>query len=444
MNRLASIVTFALVAALGLTAQAHEPGDENKPDPPLAMRVIAPSAKGTWLLRIDNIGDEPARIAADVRLLTFEVRVPVENLKRPNQHGYTRTATVCDGPKAFGLENSFPGGRELVLEPGTSYVEEFDPQLICFGKDAELLVPGARVTPRYGFATQSAWVKTGPAAPFVADAAKRPRRFRPLRRLPGATFTLSHSPPVVFGPPPPDGGPGANASGPGGKAPDGKGDPAAEGPPSEHEGEWGKPGPERPKPPSAEEATRHRPRVPQAPVKRPPPDELGARMTLTTTHYDDAQRATDVQLSVQAHNTGERPVFVALRPRMLDFVVRGPDGVVRCRRTSQRHLVPRDLFRTLHHGKHVHMDVLLAEVCPQGTFDRPGLYRAMPILHADANGQQYGLQALTGVVSVSDPGDPGGTHDKDDDVTLIRVRDGRKPFYRDEPATMPTRVLPQE
>lgn len=166
-------------------------------------------------------------------------------------------------------------------------------------------------------------------------------------------------------------------------------------------------------------------------------------MTLTATHYADARRPTDIQLSVQAHNTGERPVFVALRSRMLSFHVLGPNGVVRCQRPSVDHAVPRDLFRTLHHGKHVHMDVLLAEVCPPGTFDRPGLYFAIPELHADADGRQYGLSAITGLVTTRDPGDPGGTHQVEDDATLIRVTRGRRSFYRARPRQLPTRVLPR-
>jgi hypothetical protein len=87
--------------------------------------------------------------------------------------------------------------------------------------------------------------------------------------------------------------------------------------------------------------------------------------------------------------------------------------------------------------------VMLAEVCPPGTFNRQGLYKVIPTLHADADGRQYGLSALTGKVTTRSPGTPGGKHDAEDDSTLVRVRRGRLDFYKTPPTAIPTRVLPQ-
>ncbi|MEM9696603.1 MAG: XdhC family protein, partial [Myxococcota bacterium] len=129
------------------------------------------------------------------------------------------------------------------------------------------------------------------------------------------------------------------------------------------------------------------------------------------------------------------------RSRMLDFRVIGPDGLVRCKRASQGHKVPRDLFGTLPHGKHKHLDVMLSEICPRGTFDRPGLYAAIPTLHAEADGEQYGLSAVTGRVTVRDPGQVGGTHTVGDDATLIRITRGRKRCYKNPPRAVPQRML---
>jgi hypothetical protein len=471
-------------------AEAHDKKDEALPPPPVRMRIIAPSAQGPWLLRIDNESDAKVRIPADVRLLTFQVRAPsTRSGRRSYANGWARRATTCDGPGAFGLTDHFPVRRELVLEPGHSYTEEFDPRLICFGKDAELLVPGAKVKPYLGWKPKPRWSKRMASAPFAADAASVPRKYRPLRRLEAPTIVLSHDPPVTYGPkgegpappqqsdpkeakPPkeaspkdkgakgdePGGAPGPPSQPPDSGMPDRLPPPGAEGAgradqggrqrrqghgrKGHHHGDEGSPKAE-----SAEQASMHRPRRKRRrlnPVTPPPPqDDLGAKMTLTATHYADARRPTGVQLSVQAHNVGERPLFVALRSRMLSFRVLGPNGMVLCRRQSVDHEVPRDLFRTLHHGKHVHMDVLLAELCPPGTFDRPGLYYAIPTLHADADGRQYGLSAVTGIVTTRDPGDPGGTHRIDDDATLIRITRGRLPFYRGRAKELPTRVLPK-
>ena len=460
-TRLVAIAALAVAAQLPASdvAQAHDAKDEKLPEPPVRMRVIAPSAQGPWMLRIDNESETKVRIPADVRLLTFEVRTPSDApMRRTYAGGWSRRAAVCDGPKAFGLTGWFPARRELVLEPGHSYTEEFDPRLICFGKDAELLVPGARVKPYLGWKPRPKWSRKMEAAPFAADTASAPRRYRPLRRLEAPTLVLSHAPPVVYGPGGDERVPAANVTQGGagerekaGRAPWPPSQPPDSGPRLRQE----PPGTEeqhargrhkgKREPKSAEEASMHRPRRRRtAPRPDPPPqDDLGAHMTLTATHYADARRPTDIELSVQAHNTGERPVFVALRSRMLSFRVLGPNGEFRCQRPSVDHAVPRDLFQTLHHGEHMHMDVLLAEVCPPGAFDRQGLYFAIPELHADADGRQYGLSAITGLVTTRDPGDPSGTHQLEDDATLIRVTRGRRPFYRGRPRQIPTRVLPR-
>jgi hypothetical protein len=475
-----------LVLVIAPSAAAHDKGDENKPPPPVSMRIIAPSAKGPWLLRIDNEGDQALFIGADVRLLSFEVSAPLPP-KKLGRGKTWQTAAKCDGPKAFGLDDHFPAGRELVLEPGQSYVEEFDPRLICFGKNADLLVPGTRVKPYFGWQPRPKWRRGMETAPFVADAATRPRKYRPLRRLEAPTVLLSYAPPAVYGPeaPPPKAKPGRvdersskkspkgaqgersksakastptkDARGDGGYGPRGTRDyedPAR--PEDEREatakdrGMAGAPQAESKEAPSkatsrdAEQASEHRPRpIVPTPKKKPPPeDALAARLALTASHYSDSARPTDISLSVQAHNVGQRPLFVALRGRMLSFHVEGPDGPVECSRATTEHKVPRDLFRLMHHGTHIHMEVMLGEVCPAGTFDRPGLYLAIPTLHANAEGKEYGLSAATGVATTRGAGHVSGTHDPRDDATLIRIRDGRRPFYGDGPQQLPTRVLP--
>ena len=444
--------TWVLSAALMLTltaeVAAHEKEDEKLPPPALKMRIIAPSAQGPWLLRLDNEAEEPLRIAADVRLLRFEVRVPSKE-RLVHAHGWTRRSTVCDGTKDFGLGDHFPVNRELVLEPGQSYVEQFDPRLICFGKDADLLVPGALVKPSMGWPPQKVWGNKMQAAPWVADSAQAHRHYRPVRRIEAPSMVLSHSPPVVYGPG--DAGTGtaaaeATTTKDGAKEPaeDAKKQDAEREAPAKGSGEADSATGDdtRHGPRSAEEASRHQPGPPPPPLPpSPPEDQLAARMTLTASRFADSVRPTDIEVQVQAHNTGERPVFAALRDRMLSFRVMGPDGVVMCKRQSAGHQVPRDLFSTIHHGKHVHMLVMLAEVCPPGTFNRQGLYRVTPTLHADADGRQYGLSALTGKVTTRMPGVPSGQHHEADDFTLVRVKRGRVDFYKTPPTALPTRVL---
>lgn len=430
-SNLLSSCVLLLVSLLATPVLAHQPKDAKLAPPEVALRLIAPSAEGAWLLRIDNEGERPVRLAADIRLLTLEVRAPSASKSRwrRTRGGWDRRAVTCNGPKIFGLTQRFPARRELILEPGQSYVEQFDPRLLCFGKDAAGLVPGARVKATFGWPDNA---RRGlSSAPFVVDDARSPRENRPLRHLSAPTIVLSHGPPVTWGP---------RVRGRGGKegaGPSSKGEPAA-GKPSEGTANDDPGGGT-----SATEASRYEPQRPAAVRPPPPKDELAAALTLTADRWADGRRPTDIALSVQAHNVGDRPVFVALRSRMLSFRIYGPDGLVKCPRATKGHEVPRDLFRTLNHDKHIHMDVMLAEVCPANTFDRPGLYWAVPTLHAEADGKEYGLSAATGEVTVRDAGTPGGSHQAGDDATLVRITRGRAPFYGSKPAAVPTRVIPE-
>ena len=89
------------------------------------------------------------------------------------------------------------------------------------------------------------------------------------------------------------------------------------------------------------------------------------------------------------------------------------------------------------------MNVMLAEVCSREVFRRPGLYRVIPSLHAQADGHVHGLRAPIGVITVRDKGNVSGKHDEHDDATLVRVRFGRRRFYRQRPVAIPTRILPR-
>jgi hypothetical protein len=431
-------VAAGLCVVLGSgTASAHDKADEAMPEPPVRMQLLTPSATGPWLMRVDNHGEQAVRIVADVRMLSFVVKTPAT--KKGKRRRRARTET-CNGPKAFRLERHFPADRQLVLLPGESYVEQFDPRLICFGKQAKLLVPGAKVTAKLGWKPNKRRRRMS-SAPFAADDAASPRQFRPLRRLKAEEVTLDDSPPVVYGNDVKGRSEGSGAA-KGGDAKAGTLKPDQLKP--DQLKKDGKRGVAADKKPPGDEPATKQPATgePKRSKDAATPDALGARLALTASHYADARRPTEIVLSVQAHNAGQRPLFIAVRDRMLSFAIEGPNGPVKCSRPSVRHKVPRDLFRQLHHGKHVHMNVLLAEVCPPGTFDRPGLYVATPTLHVDASGTEYGLTAAVGTVTTSDRGDVGGTHEARDDATLVRVKQGRKPFYNRPPRSLPTRILP--
>jgi len=392
--------------------------DSKPPLPKIRMRVIAPAPRGPWLLQIQNDGPEPLRIPADLRLLRLEVWSPLKN-----GGGWTKRSKICDGPKDFGLTRTYPHRRALLLEPGMSWIEEFDPRFICFGKQAALLEPQARVRPTFGFVPRSTKrLKRAEKAPFVVDGTLGPRDLRRIKRLVGPTMLLSHSALEL------------DATTTTGRFMASK---ELASTAHERDNQDASPGHAHPHPHASQgEGDKGSGATTTAAPSAQPIDELAAALTLTTSRYADAAAARDIAVSVEAHNTGGRPVMVALRARQLAFLVEGPDGTVKCPRGSRDHRVPRDLFRTLDDGKHIHMYVLVAEACPPNTFNRPGMYIVTPTLYADASGRELGLDALTGKITTREPGDVGGTHTRDDDASLVRLRFAPRPYYK--PAAKPT------
>jgi len=425
---LALVITTAPKPCFG--HQNKGPQDQELPPVPARLWIIAPSAQGSWILRIDNESDEAIRIPADVRLLRFTVR-PLKNKR------WVSRPVICDGPRAFGLQRRFPARRALLLRPGYSYVERFDPRLFCFGKKAKAIAGGSLIKASYGWPERPRWSKRPERPPFVAESTKLPRKYRPLRQLKSPTLLLSYMAPQ----PEADSvetaetadrpvGPTAAPIGAAGDDPyDGADEGKDEANTSATPGNTTTPSSAKP--------------ISKTPAVLPRVvDELAPRFALTASRYADAAHARNIIVSVQTHNAGKRSAPVVLRRRQFSFKVFGPNGRTLCRRSTADHTVPPDHFRTLRHGKHIHLRVLLAELCPHGTFNRPGLYWAVPKLFADESGSDFGIRAMTGVAKVTDEGPVSGTHRESDDATLIRVRSGSGHFYRRRPHGIPTRLLP--
>ncbi len=368
----------------------------------LRMRLVAPTAGGVWGLRIDNTSSHPVRLAADVRLLRLTITPPASEKsgrRKPR-------VTVCDGPTDFGLRHQYPAGRALILAPGFSYAERFDPRLICFGAKAKHLVSGATVSATYGFRPKAKWQRGAARPPFVVEfhstgdeRVSRRWLVAPWLTLPGG---MSRE---------------ANAA-------------ALQGFPAPHPGLLP---PALVIPKETTTAT-----APATASKTKASTET--RLTLTTSRHADAAKKRDLRLSVQAHNAGPRPLLVALRARQLSFLVAGPDGTKDCRKPG-RHHVPRDLLRRLKEGKHIHIDVLLGESCPNVKFVRPGLYRARPIMYAIEADDDSAPRQVRQRVTVEAPGAVGGTHHKDDDASLIRIRLGQASLYAKPPRSVATAAL---
>lgn len=415
LGRPAAPIAILLATTLGMPSAAAEdparpvghvaPSKAKKPKakeppappPPARMWLIAPSAGSPWTLRIDNEGDRPMRIAADVRLLQLEIERGSAAKRR------RRKPVRCKAPASM-RPKSFPEKRALLLPPGHSYIQHFDPHLLCFGKDATALAGGALVRARLGWDPPPKWSRKPPSAPFIVESTDDPAAFAPARQLTAPPIILSYALPrpdaEAIPPDSPPARPGKSRT------------PASAPPPKE------KPAPPRDKP--------------AAPPPAPPVVDANApRLELTSGRWSDASSPRKITIKVTAKNAGKRPMTVALRPRMLEFRIKGPSGRVVCDASPATDSVPRDLFRTLKPGAHTSFRVLLRELCPDTAFKREGLYRIKAVLHANESGAAYDLDAYTAVVAAEDP-------------TLLRLRSAPEPFYSAPPRAVPTPDLTRD
>jgi hypothetical protein len=376
-------------------AGQHGATEEARSLEPMDARLwlIAPSPTGPWTLRIDNVSENAIRIPADARLLRLEISPAA------GSDGKAGKKVSCEAPSGL-RPKSFPEERALVLQPGESYVETFDPHLFCFGKKSEALEGGALVRPRFGWDPPASWDRRPAKAPFAVANLDLPADGRSQRELAGPAIVLSHGD-------------------------DTRKSYAGEEPAHPHKkGRRHKPGHKGKRPP-----TKH------ADLTAPgePRDYNTPRLEVDTQKFEDASGASDISVVVHAKNDGRREMLAALRSRMLSFEVTGPilldaprrDRQIECPAPAPRNATPREMFKSYRPDESVSFNVLVAELCPKNTFLRPGLYRVRPTLHATQSGAELGLKAHTETSR--------SLHE-----TLVRVHTGRLPYHLQPPRAVPT------
>ncbi|MBK9264934.1 MAG: hypothetical protein IPM54_34775 [Polyangiaceae bacterium] len=369
-------------AAKGAAKKEAEP----PPLPPAQARMwlIAPTVTGPWTLRIENEGSVAVRIPADGRLLRLEVHA--DEAKKP---------VSCTLPKSL-RPSGFPEDRALLLAPGQSYVESFDPLLFCFGKNAAALGPNATVRSRFGWdpPKQKSKPKKPPTGPFAVESTEREATIAPLWEL--------QAPAILLGP---AAAPIAADTKPLPKDADSDTKPA----PVDAETEAK---------PDSQEGAADSPKA-AAPANAVPVDERAGRLELSSTGFVEASAPRTITVTVTAKNAGMRPIMVALRPWMLSFRIDGPQGEPQmCYGDNSRRVLPRDAFRKLAAGASTSFSVLLAEVCPRKLFTKPGLYRVTASIAAQE--MSSGTDVQTTELSARQP-------------TLVRLATADDPFYSEPP-----------
>ena len=137
-------------------------------------------------MRLTNGGEVPVHIAADARLLALDVtprgaRAPV------------RCELPADMRPGDELESA------LVVPPGRSYAETFEPRLYCFGPKTEALASGATVVAHLG------WSGPANAPPYAVAALEGVEpEVASLKWLDGLAIALpdERTPPTDAQPPP--------------------------------------------------------------------------------------------------------------------------------------------------------------------------------------------------------------------------------------------------
>lgn len=422
-----ALLASALAASVILGSPAAASAAPPVP-PPVHIQVTAPSPDPAWTLRIDNEGTQRIRLAADIRLLSIQIQKPGSREWRTCKPAPGQTPT------------RFPAARELYLAPGESWVEDFDPRLFCFGTEGDLLRGGTVVRFRFGFDPRGG---RADREPYVVQGTNSPPSFAAARQLVVPTIVLSHlSPeatrpdglpsgasqanaPLQKAPPPP---PPPVAGGPGGP-------PAAEPPPAPPAGDKSAVELEQEKEKErrlAREkelaATYGEPAVPERPSDRMAPD-----LDLYVDRWSTGGAPRDLMLRIRAKNEGGRALAAVLRSRMLRFRVEGPmvsdnktTGTTECVVDDRSHGVPVEMVRNYRPGDRLEIPFLLAEVCPRGTFDRPGLYRVTPVLQSAIEGEAVkDKDAFQGRVRALQP-------------ALARIGASRLPFYEATPRAVST------
>jgi hypothetical protein len=359
-----------LVGSASAVWAAKEPPKPAAVPPEVSLALTAGSAG--WTLEVANLGAVPMRLEADARLLRLEIAALTTAASASASASASPKGkpapkppapTVCELPASMRLE-----GRTLVLQPGQRYAETFDPRLFCLDAIAKLDA-GARVTATLGWpAGKGALAAPFVVAPFVsapapsssASASAGPRI---------ASAKEIAAPPIVI-------------------APRVVASAAA---------------------PSASSAAVPKPAAPK-PV-------LVAKGGSGRSIYD----GKDAAVTIVVTNESPTAQTVYARPQVIGVVVRGPRGE---RTRCEPGFVPAPIVDFVVHiapGGVWTSETRIDGICPQGTFDRPGIYELWPVLHAPALPWQ--ASAFRGDVHSSAP-------------QLVRVETGKLPFHDAAPRAL--------
>jgi len=403
----------------------------------LRFEVVENGPRSGWAMALVNRGSEPLIVAADPSLLTIEVLPPPD--PKPNRWAKPKKPRVCRLPPELRREKVV-GEFEIVLLPGEGVVEAFDPRLYCLPEQGiSPFVAGARVSARFGFApkTKVVWkggrheeplpeqpppfvaVVTTPAeveareraeeAKDQAEAEEDKRHGRRHQRH-GRHRHPRHDHDGKRGGPPDAGAAQTDA----GALPEATVAIDAGGPASSDAGvAAGDAG-------AVAEPVRGVKELVATPVElgsdyAPPPPEKHDSLELELVQGSDALARPNVTVTFKLTNHEKIARRIYVRRELVSFQVTGPDGTTTCDPQPDERAPDRQAYTLLNANGSISLTSRLAELCPDDTFLRPGLYVVEGQLDAFAPGTEHGFDAFVGKLASSH-------------AVVVRVRSGPLPF----------------
>jgi hypothetical protein len=368
----------------------------------LALTVSESGPLEPWVVQVTNIGARSIRLAADARLLAFEVSVP--GRKKPE---------VCRIPAEM-RPTSIEQATPTDLSPRQSFTFRIDPRFYCFEEgEQSLLVPGAQLTPMFGWpeATKTVWkkgqrveVRPEQVAPFAAQLSPPGPKPAGVKDTGGETQTAPVTQDI----------PGADASESATKAAPEAG--AVTEPPTgdsrQDEAHLGLKQISGGAITLGNEYVRWAPQVlsvgERAKQNLPP-------LELEIVRGSDSVSARNARVTVRLTNHGPTPNTVFFRREHLTFMLLGPEGLVTCPAPDEERAPDAQEFTRLAVGRQVNFVTQVLEFCETSHLDRPGFYLVGAEANLTDNGSAANLTAFTGKLFSTQ-------------LRPLRVRTGSSPF----------------
>ena len=342
----------------GSTEQGRPP-PEPPPDPSLVKALVAKTGEAVaidnqlhvrleitpqpvgqrWLVAVVNRGTEGASVKFDLRRLTLSLETP-EDPKKPRPKWQKKPApSVCKLPDGFG--GALAAETKYTLEPGEGLVSTFDPRLYCIAPNGDsLLKQGQMLTAKLGFP---------PKPPRVVY--KQGKRTE-LPSLQSEPFVVE---PVTL--------------------PEGKLDP-------EHDSR-------------VKELVASSFELTADLLGNEAEEDPSLPLTLRLLRGSDAANERTATATVELRARGKK-TQVYFRRELVSFMVHGPEGIRACDPQPDDRAPDRQAYATLAAGQAITATSMLAELCPNFTFGRPGLYLLTARFDATRDGAEFGLRAFTG------------------------------------------------